>query len=128
VTLSSCWTESVLSREKPSDDVHARELLKCLSGASQQVVTGVVVTLKHPQRDARQTMFTTTTSVRFAHLCDEIIDSYISIGEYSNKAGGYGIQSLGELLIEEVRGSFTNVVGIPLREVSEAIADLIRTL
>lgn len=110
--------------EKPADHSHAVELLQSLSGTQHEVVTGVVVSLITPD-GLHQIEFKSITSVSFAQLSKEVIEAYVASGEPFNKAGGYGIQGLGELLIEDVRGSFTNVIGIPLRGVSSAIADLL---
>jgi len=110
--------------EKPEDEEHAVELLESLSGIEHEVVTGVVVSLMLPDR-MEQIEFKEITIVRFAQLTAEVIRAYVASGEPFNKAGGYGIQGLGELLIDYVRGSFTNVIGIPVREVSGAIGDLL---
>jgi len=110
--------------EKPEDEEHAVELLESLSGIEHEVVTGVVVSLILPDR-LEQIEFKVITIVRFSQLTAEVIRAYVATGEPFNKAGGYGIQGLGELLIDYVRGSFTNVIGIPVREVSGAIGELL---
>jgi septum formation protein len=110
--------------EKPEDEEHAVELLESLSGIEHEVVTGVVVSLILPDR-LEQIEFKVITIVGFAQLTAEVIRAYVASGEPFNKAGGYGIQGLGELLIDYVRGSFTNVIGIPVREVLGAIGELL---
>ena len=110
--------------EKPSDADHAKELIRSLSGKQHQVVTGVVVTLRTPAGDY-PSEFKCVTTVQFGRLTDDVVNAYVASGEPLNKAGGYGIQGLGALLVEELDGSFTNVIGIPLRETSESVASLL---
>jgi septum formation protein len=57
------------------------------------------------------------TDVRFKELSDREIEWYVQTGEPFDKAGGYGIQSLGAFLVERINGSYTNVVGLPVCEV-----------
>ena len=111
--------------EKPSDEEHAIKLLQSLSGVEHEVVTGVIVSLIRPGADIHQAELKSITCVQFAVLSEETIRAYVATGEPFNKAGGYGIQGLGELLIEQVRGSFTNVVGVPLHDVARASAQLL---
>ena len=61
------------------------------------------------------------TSVEFYPLSDEDIESYIATGEPFDKAGGYGIQSLGALLVRKIDGDFYNVVGLPIAEISRLL-------
>jgi septum formation protein len=110
--------------EKPEDEEHAKTLLRSLSGTEHQVVTGVVVTLRTIEGDLSEE-FRSVTHVKFRELSEDIISAYVASGEPFNKAGGYGIQGLGELLVEELKGSFTNVVGIPLCDVSHVVAALL---
>ena len=60
-----------------------------------------------------------TTRVRFAEMSDEEIDLYVSSGEASGKAGGYGIQGRAGLFVKEIEGDYFNIVGLPLRLVYE---------
>ena len=99
-------------------------MIKSLSGNEHQVATGVVVSLlAYGFTDSED--FKVVSRVQFRSLTDEQIHAYVATGEAYNKAGGYGVQGLGALLVEEIRGSYTNVVGIPLREVCECIADIL---
>ena len=65
---------------------------------------------------------TVVTDVEFKDLTDAEIDAYIRTGEPMDKAGAYAIQGLAAYMIRNVRGSYTNVVGLPLAETVEALA------
>lgn len=94
---------------KPADREDAREMLRFLSGRTHKVITGV--SLVHGQRTVS---FSQVTEVEFFNLTDREIEEYLSTGEPFDKAGAYGIQGYGSLLVEEVRGDFFNVVGLPV--------------
>ncbi len=102
---------------KPVDRQDARQHLRTLSGAWHQVTTGVCV-----RRGADAVVFAVTTDVCFRELSDDEIDAYVATGEADDKAGSYGIQGLGGVLIAEVRGSWTNVMGLPAEAVVEPLA------
>jgi len=95
--------------EKPADHGEAFEMLKSLSGRKHQVYTGVAVV----GGDVVQT-FVEKADVFFRTLTDEEIKGYISTGEPFDKAGGYGIQGRGALLVERIEGDFYTVMGLPL--------------
>lgn len=101
---------------KPESEQHWREMLQALSGQEQQVMTGIA--LVHPEGVEALVV---TTHVRFRELPDSMIDAYIATGEGLDKAGGYGIQGLGAVLIRSIEGSYSNVVGLPLTEVSQLL-------
>jgi len=112
--------------EKPESAQHSFNMIKSLSGKFHDVVTGVVVTLLDSKSSVSgQEVFMCVSQVKFVDLSDEEIQAYIETEEPVGKAGGYGIQGLGEILISEVSGSFTNVVGIPLHDVCQSIASLL---
>lgn len=96
---------------KPAHADEARELLARLSGREHRVHTAVVVV----GPGGRWTRVV-TTRVRFRALSAEDIDRYVATGEPLDKAGAYGIQGHGGALVDRVAGSYTNVVGLPLRE------------
>ena len=97
---------------KPTDDEEAFSMLKMLSGKVHTVSTGVCIC------SAEKTeVFSNTTQVEFYPLSDETIRSYIASGEGRDKAGSYGIQGFGCVLIKEIKGDYSNVVGIPIGEV-----------
>lgn len=94
---------------KPADDGEAFEMLRRLSGREHSVFTGV--TLVSPRGEAS---FFEKTNVRFYRLSDEEIRKYIETGECRDKAGAYGIQGRGSLLVEKIDGDYFNVVGLPV--------------
>ena len=96
---------------KPKDREEAREFLRLLSGRSHLVVTGLALV---QAGDARIEVGHEVTEVRMRALTDEEINAYVQTGEPFDKAGGYAIQGAAEAFIEGIKGSFTNVVGLPL--------------
>jgi septum formation protein len=96
---------------KPASPVDARRMLRQLSGGVHEVHTGLAVILT-PQKIER--VIEEVTSVHFAELSDAEIDSYIATGEPFDKAGAYGIQSLGGRYVARVEGCYFNVMGMPL--------------
>lgn len=103
---------------KPTDPEDCRRMMHLLSGKTHQVYTGVAL-----QQGDRRRSFTVCTDVRFYALSDGEIDRYIATGEPFDKAGGYGIQGLGALLIEEICGDYYNVVGLPISRLLRELAD-----
>lgn len=102
---------------KPADLTEAREMLRRLSGRTHQVCTGVCVI--HPG-DVRN-VFHDITDVTFLPLDDAAIDAYLSIANPLDKAGAYGIQESGDLIISGIRGSYENVMGLPVQMVVTAL-------
>lgn len=100
---------------QPVDDQDARRMLKLLNGKWHEVLTGVAVV-----RVGGETRVDyETTRVRFAEMSNEEIDWYVATGEARGKAGAYGIQGAAGLFIEEIRGDYFNIVGLPIRLVYE---------
>lgn len=95
---------------KPADEADAFRMLRSLSGRWHQVYTGVCVISAagdvYAEVDA--------TDVRFGPMSDEAIRAYIATSEPMDKAGAYALQGIAGLWIEEIRGSHTNVIGLPL--------------
>ncbi|XP_073329429.1 probable bifunctional dTTP/UTP pyrophosphatase/methyltransferase protein isoform X1 [Pagrus major] len=104
--------------EKPVDKHDAYRMLSKLSGKEHSVFTGVAVVLCHEKEneevDYQSFEFYEETKVKFADLSESMLWEYINSGEPMDKAGGYGIQALGGMLVEYVHGDFLNVVGFPL--------------
>jgi septum formation protein len=96
---------------KPRDPEDARRMLARIAGREHTVLTGVA--LEEPGRN-RRTAALERSQVRIAALTPQEIDWYVGTGEPLDKAGSYAIQDLGALLVEEVHGNYTNVVGLPL--------------
>ncbi len=101
---------------KPADAQDARAMLEQLAGRSHEVITAYRI--QHREAAAERAV---TTTVKFRLLASEELAAYIESGEWQGKAGAYAIQGIAGLFAGEVRGSFTNVVGLPLAEV---VADL----
>ena len=103
---------------KPRDMENAREMLSMLSGREHMVFTGVALA-----RDAALLCsWTTATAVRFKTLSGDEIREYLSLVNPLDKAGAYGIQDHGDLIVEGIRGSYSNVVGLPVEELLDALA------
>ncbi|MBQ7875605.1 MAG: septum formation inhibitor Maf [Oscillospiraceae bacterium] len=96
---------------KPKDEAHAHAMLKALSGKKHFVYTGVAVA-----ENGKVRSFVQKTEVEFYELSDETIDKYISTGEPMDKAGAYGIQGKGSVLVKGIVGDYFNVMGLPVAE------------
>jgi septum formation protein len=103
---------------KPKDTADGQRMLRLLSGRRHQVMTAFVLTAANGQEYKRQIV---TTTVIFKSLTDEQIQEYLATGEPFDKAGAYAVQGIGAALVEKVEGSYTNVVGLPIDEVLEAL-------
>uniref|UniRef100_A0A3B3HIK0 Acetylserotonin O-methyltransferase-like n=1 Tax=Oryzias latipes TaxID=8090 RepID=A0A3B3HIK0_ORYLA len=99
--------------EKPVDKQDAYRMLSSLSGKEHSVFTGVAIVLCHEKDnqevDYQMIAFYEETKVKFADLSEDMLWEYINSGEPMDKAGGYGIQALGGMLVEYVHGDFLNV-------------------
>lgn len=94
---------------KPKGEEEARAMLASLSGRTHQVCTGVTVC-----RGDKVLTQVEETQVTFRPLTDQEIRQYVSTGEPMDKAGAYGIQGLGALLVQRLEGDYFNVMGLPL--------------
>ncbi|KAL7640188.1 UNVERIFIED_CONTAM: hypothetical protein RMT77_009602 [Armadillidium vulgare] len=99
---------------KPKDEKDAFQMLKKLGGKSHEVITGVHLMAKKSDNTWQESEFSEVTTVKFASLKDELIQSYVNTKEPMDKAGGYGIQGIGGSLIEGIDGDYYNVMGFPL--------------
>ena len=101
---------------KPSDMNEARAMMRRLSGRVHQVCTGVALA-----RDGGQTVetFATITQVAFKSLDEDAITHYHSRVHVLDKAGGYAIQEHGDLIVESIQGSLSNVIGLPLEDLGK---------
>jgi septum formation protein len=96
---------------KPDDESDAKRILAMLSGRTHLVHTSVALVVGADVQQA-----TVTTEVEFAALDSSLIDWYVGLGVSLDKAGGYGLQGPAAVLVREVRGSVSNVVGLPMHE------------
>lgn len=101
---------------KPRDINHAREMLTRLSGKTHRVITGVCICSR-----GRSISFSETTHVTFYDLTEKEIEDYLQSLDPMDKAGAYGIQSEGCLLVKGIEGDFFNVVGLPVARLKRVL-------
>ncbi|TJY56795.1 septum formation inhibitor Maf [Sinimarinibacterium sp. CAU 1509] len=114
-------TDVVLDGEilgKPRDREHALELLSRLSGRSHQVYSAVAVACS-----GREAVRLSVTDVCFGPISPQRAVAYWDSGEPAGKAGAYAIQGFGAVFVREIRGSYSGVVGLPLFETAELLAE-----
>ena len=104
---------------KPHDEEHAARMLRRLSGDCHEVYTGVTV-IRGESCISRYER----SLVRFRPLEEEEIRRYIASGEPMDKAGAYGIQGKGAVLVERIEGSYDNVVGLPYNKLNETLDEM----
>ncbi len=105
---------------KPRDEQDAAAMLRRLSGTRHRVISGTALSLQ-----GREVSFSEVTEVCFRDLTDAEIADYIATGEPMDKAGAYGIQERGALLVSGIDGDFFNVVGLPVSHLAQAAAGLL---
>ncbi len=105
---------------KPESDAHAMEMLRLLSDRDHQVFTGFCIM----NRQKKTVTGVVETRVWFKDLSQEEIQWYVDTREPFDKAGAYGIQGIGSFLVQRISGSYSNVVGLPVCEVVEALKTL----
>lgn len=103
---------------KPADEPHAQQMLARLSGALHHVHTSVAIV-----RDEQIVQLTSSSSVQFCDLDAERIRRYIATGEPMDKAGAYAIQGIAARFVCRLEGSYTGVVGLPLYETTQLLAE-----
>ena len=101
---------------KPKSEEEAFAMLRTLSGKSHVVYTGVAVI-----QNNRVVSDAEGTEVKFRDLSDEEIRAYIATGEPMDKAGSYGIEGIGALLVEGIRGDYFNVMGLPVCKLGQIL-------
>ncbi|MCX4193217.1 Maf family protein [Methylophaga sp. OBS1] len=101
---------------KPVNDDDARRMLKMLSGQAHQVMTAVALASEEKLETA-----ISLSEVRFASMSEAEIDWYIQTGEGRDKAGSYAIQGLAAIFIETIRGSYSGIMGLPVRETGQLL-------
>ena len=104
---------------KPQDAEDAFKMLKQLSGKTHKVLTGIAVSYA-----GEMLAEVCETKVVFRELTDEEIKNYVATGEPLDKAGAYGIQGKGAVLVEKIDGCYNNVVGLPLTRMQLILAKL----
>ncbi len=101
---------------KPKGREDAKRMLTLLSGKTHKVITGCAVF-----KSGKSISFSEVTEVKFHKLTDREIEDYLDTGEPFDKAGAYGIQGYGSLLIEGINGDYFNVVGLPISRLSRVL-------
>ena len=104
---------------KPQNEEDAVEMLKQLSGKTHKVMTGIAVSYA-----GEMLAEVCETEVVFRKLTDGEIKKYVATGEPLDKAGAYGIQGMGAVLVEKINGCYNNVVGLPLTRLQLILAKL----
>jgi septum formation protein len=104
---------------KPRDEHAARATLRTLSGVTHEVVSGLALLLDEEERTA-----VACTAVTFRELDGELLDWYLSCGEWHGRAGGYAIQGAGAALVRAVQGDYENVVGLPVATLLDLCPEL----
>jgi septum formation protein len=105
---------------KPEGPEEARAMLRHLSGREHRVITGIAVVNAATGQIRSDSV---TTRVKFAALSEPVIDRYVDTGEPLDKAGAYAIQGYGALLVEGIIGCYYNVMGLPLRRLTELLGE-----
>lgn len=103
---------------KPKNEEEAFNTLSKLSNREHQVITGMsIVNLENEKKIVDYAI----SNVKFKKLTDQDIKDYISTKECLDKAGSYGIQGYGALLVEEIKGDYFNIVGLPISKLSDIL-------
>lgn len=103
---------------KPQDEADAKAMLRELSGRVHQVYTGLCVCSKD-----KTLSLVSCADVRFYELSEEVIDAYIGTKEPMDKAGAYGIQGIGSMLVKSIEGDYFTIVGLPLSKAARMLAE-----
>lgn len=103
---------------KPKDEDEARDMITSLSGKTHQVITGIsLINLENNKKIIDYVI----SNVKFKNLSENDINDYIKTKESLDKAGAYGIQGYGALLVEEIQGDYFNIVGLPISKLSDLL-------
>ncbi|MBR2337325.1 MAG: septum formation protein Maf [Clostridia bacterium] len=105
---------------KPEDKADAERMLRQLSGNTHEVITGYAILSKNMRQTGK-----VITRVTFNNLPDAVLNAYLESGLWQGKAGAYGIQD-GYPLVEKFEGDYDNVVGLPIKEIDEAIKEFLK--
>jgi septum formation protein len=104
---------------KPQSLEHAREMLLQLSGQTHQVMSAVCLATEQHEFVALS-----VSNVTFAELSEELLDWYLATGEGTDKAGGYAVQGQAARLIEQIQGSYSGIMGLPLFETGQLLTKM----
>ena len=109
--------------EKPTDSADARRMLRQLSGECHRVITAFCWSWPWGGKEIEEVCDVSAT-VWLRPLADKMIERYVATGEPMDKAGSYGIQDVGAVLVRRLEGSYFAVVGLPVCEVVETLQQL----
>ncbi len=104
---------------KPKNEQEAFEMLNVLSGKSHYVLTGICLI---DNTESKKIVDYEKTKVVFNDLTHDFIKRYLRTNEYIDKAGAYGIQGYGELLVKEIHGCYNNVKGLPITKLNTLLS------
>lgn len=117
VAADTCVVLDGASLGKPTDTMDALRMLRSLAGRSHSVVTAVHVI----GPDGSVEAFDATADVRMVPADPEVLAGYVASGEPMDKAGAYGIQGKAAIFIEDIRGSYSAIMGLPLFETAQLL-------
>ncbi len=109
---------------KPRDIADAEDILACLSGHTHSVITAYCVL---DTNSGREVLKAVETLVTIKELTDIEIEEYVATLEPMDKAGAYAIQGKGAFMVEKIVGSYSNVVGLPTKELKESLSGFLST-
>jgi septum formation protein len=109
------------ARGKPADAAEAERWLRELSGRWHEVMGGIAL-----REHGEERTDVAVTRVRFRELGESDIQRYLASGEWRDRAGGYAIQELGAMLVEEIAGDYFNVVGLPIAALLRLAPDILQ--
>ena len=104
---------------KPKDEAEAYKMLSLLSGKTHYVFTGICII---DTESSKKIVDYEKTQVVFNELTEGLIKRYLKTYEYLDKAGAYGIQGYGELLVKEIHGCYNNVKGLPIAKLNNLLS------
>jgi septum formation protein len=102
---------------KPSNEDQVREFLKILSGRRHKVITSVAV--KYQDKLLERCVIST---VKMKNISNRELDAYVSLEDWKDKAGGYGLQGYAAVFVIWIQGSFSSIIGLPLAETSALLS------
>lgn len=105
---------------KPKDKEEAYQMIKKLSNKTHKVITGIsLINISHGMVVNDYVV----SLVTFKDLSEDSIKDYINTNESLDKAGAYGIQGYGALLVDNIQGDYFNIVGLPISKLSDLLKD-----
>ena len=106
---------------KPFTNSVAKEYLEYIRGMTVDVISGLYLCEMHSREEIMEHV---VTKVHMANYSDETVDAYVATGEPLDKAGAFGIQEKGAVLVEKIDGCYFNVMGLPLYQLSKSLEKL----